>query len=160
MSSEFKITQKQYDDAQQTFSLFDKKGNGTVSTKDLGQVFKSLALQVEDEKLKIWADEADEDAMGYITWEQFKPVYELKLREDEDERELREAFRVLDKNNKGVIAVEDLRWILRSLGDDLTDEEIEDMIVETDTDGSGTVDYEGSYRYEMEFGSGAKNSEL
>ncbi|KAK7493281.1 hypothetical protein BaRGS_00015407 [Batillaria attramentaria] len=135
MSSEFKITQKQYDDAQQTFSLFDKKGNGTVSTKDLGQVFKT---------------------MGYITWEQFKPVYELKLREDEDERELREAFRVLDKNNKGVIAVEDLRWILRSLGDDLTDEEIEDMIVETDTDGSGTVDYEGSYRYEMEFGSGAK----
>ena len=29
-------------------------------------------------------------------------------------------------------------------GDDLTDEEIEDMIAETDTDGSGTVDYEGN----------------
>jgi Ca2+-binding EF-hand superfamily protein len=27
-------------------------------------------------------------------------VFELKLREDEDERELREAFRVLDKGNK------------------------------------------------------------
>lgn len=73
-------------------------------------------------------------------------MYEVKLREDEDERELREAFRVLDKGNKGVIAVEDLRWILRSLGDDLTDEEIEDMIMETDTDGSGTVDYEGMCR--------------
>lgn len=36
------------------------------------------------------------------------------------------------------------RWILRSLGDDLTDDEIEDMIQETDTDGSGTVDYEGN----------------
>lgn len=32
-----------------------------MSTKDLGQVFKSLGLQVEDEKLKFWADEADED---------------------------------------------------------------------------------------------------
>ena len=29
------------------------------------------------------------------------------------------------------------------IGDDLTTEEIEDMIAETDTDGSGTVDYEG-----------------
>lgn len=37
------------------------------------------------------------------------------------------------------------RWILRSLGDDLTDDEIEDMINETDTDGSGTVDYEGKF---------------
>ena len=70
-------------------------------------------------------------------------MFELKLREDEDERELREAFRVLDKGNKGVIPVEDLRWLLKSLGDDLTNDEIEDMIMETDTDGSGTVDYEG-----------------
>lgn len=58
---------------------------------------------------------------------------------------MREAFRVLDKNNKGVIDVADLRWILKSLGDDLTEEEIDDMIAETDTDGSGTVDYEGNF---------------
>lgn len=62
---------------------------------------------------------------------------------DEDERELREAFRVLDKGNKGTIPVEDLRWILKSIGDDFTEEELDDMIAETDTDGSGTVDYEG-----------------
>jgi len=71
-----------------------------------------------------------------------KMVYETKLKEDEDERELKEAFRVLDKGNKGVIDVKDLRWILQSLGDDLSAEEIENMIEETDTDGSGTVDYE------------------
>jgi len=142
MGSEFKITEKQYSDANQIFNLFDKKGDGTVSTKDLGQIFKSLGLQVDGQKLKDWADDADEEASGFIRWEQFKSIFEYKLKEDEDEREIKEAFRVLDKGNKGVIAVEDLRWILRSLGDDLTDDEIEDMINETDTDGSGTVDYE------------------
>jgi len=140
--SEFKITQKMLDDAQQTFSLFDKKGNGMVSTKELDKVFKTLSLKMEDEKLKEWADEADEEATGCISWEQFRPMYETKVREDEDERELREAFRVLDKGNKGVIPVADLRWLLQSLGDDLTEDEIEDMITETDTDGSGTVDYD------------------
>ena len=50
-----------FPDANQTFHLFDKKGNGTVYTKDLGAVFKSLGLQVQDEKLKFWADEADEE---------------------------------------------------------------------------------------------------
>jgi len=140
--TEFKITEKQYNDANQTFHLFDKKGDGTISTKDLGQVFKSLALQCDGQKLKDWADEADEEAIGFIEWAQFKAIFEAKLREDEDERELKEAFRVLDKSNKGVIDVKDLKWILKSLGDDLTEEEIEDMITETDTDGSGTVDYE------------------
>lgn len=68
---------------------------------------------------------------------------------DEDERELREAFRVLDKGNKGTIPVEDLRWILKSIGDDFTEEELDDMIAETDTDGSGTVDYEGKFYITM-----------
>jgi len=140
--SEFKITQKMLDDAQSTFSLFDKKGNGMVSTKELDKVFKTLSLKMEDEKLKEWADEADEEATGCISWEQFKPMFECKVKEDEEERELREAFRVLDKGNKGVIPVADLRWLLQNLGDDLTEDEIEDMITETDTDGSGTVDYD------------------
>uniref|UniRef100_A0A0B6ZYS9 EF-hand domain-containing protein n=1 Tax=Arion vulgaris TaxID=1028688 RepID=A0A0B6ZYS9_9EUPU len=142
MGSEFKITDKQYSEANQTFTLFDKKGDGTISTKDLNLIFKSLGLQVDGQKLKDWADDADEEACGFIKWEQFKLIFEIKLKEDEDEREIKEAFRVLDKGNKGVIAVDDLRWILRSLGDDLSDDEIEDMINETDTDGSGTVDYE------------------
>jgi len=147
--SEFKISEKQYNDANQTFQLFDKKGDGTVSTKDLGQVFKSLALQADAGKLKTWADEADEEACGFIRWEQFKIIFETKLREDEDERELKDAFRVLDKNNKGVIDVKDLKWILKSLGDELTDDEIDDMIAETDTDGSGTVDYEEFHQLMM-----------
>ena len=41
--------------------LFDKKGNGEVSTKELASVFKGLGLQVEDGKLKEWADDADEE---------------------------------------------------------------------------------------------------
>ncbi|GFR99510.1 troponin C [Elysia marginata] len=138
----FKVSEKQFNDASQTFSLFDKKGDGLVSTKDLGTVFKSLGLTCDAQKLKDWSDELDEDAQGHINWEQFKLIFQRKLKEDEDEKELKEAFRVLDKANKGAIAVEDLKWILRSLGDDLTDDEIQEMIDETDTDQSGTVDYE------------------
>lgn len=54
--------------------------------------------------------------MGTIPWEKFKILFERKLKEDEEEKELKEAFRVLDNQKKGVIPVEDLRWILKSLG--------------------------------------------
>jgi len=35
------------------------------------------------------------------------------------------------------------RWILKQLGDDLTEADIDDMIADVDTDGSGWVDFEG-----------------
>ena len=48
-------------DAKQAFHLYDKKGNGEVATKELASIFKALACHVDDEKLKDWADEMDED---------------------------------------------------------------------------------------------------
>ncbi|XP_052264502.1 troponin C-like isoform X3 [Dreissena polymorpha] len=140
--ADFKVTDKQFTDAKQTFHLYQKKGTEEVATKDLDQLFKAMALHVDDDKLKDWADEMDDDAVGTIPWEKFKILFERKLKEDEEEKELKEAFRVLDNQKKGTIPVDDLRWILKSLGDDITEEEIDDMIAETDTDGSGTVDYE------------------
>lgn len=37
-----------------------------MSTKELEKVFKSLALQINDEQLKEWADEMDEEGMTLI----------------------------------------------------------------------------------------------
>ena len=37
------------------------------------------------------------------------------------------------------------RWILKQLGDDLTEADIDDMIADVDTDGSGWVDFEGKH---------------
>ncbi|XP_060072009.1 troponin C [Ylistrum balloti] len=142
MTEEFRPTEKQVLDAKQAFTNFDKKKEGTVSCKDLGSIFKSLGLVMKDDKIKDWSDEMDEEATGRLNCDQWMELFVRKLKEDLDERELKEAFRVLDKEKKGVIKVDVLRWILSSLGDELTEDEIENMIAETDTDGSGTVDYE------------------
>ena len=82
---------------------------------------------------------------GYIEFEEFLTILQKKIQADEDERELREIFRVLDKEKKGEVNVNELRWILKNLGDDLTEEDIDDMIADVDTDGSGWVDYDGRW---------------
>ena len=43
----------------------------------------------------------------------------------------------------GYITTKTLREILRELDDRLTNEELDEMIAEIDTDGSGTVDFDG-----------------
>ncbi|KAJ5067195.1 calmodulin-7 [Anaeramoeba ignava] len=55
--------------------------------------------------------------------------------------EFREAFRLIDKNNDGVIDAKELRTVMRSLGQNPTESEIKDMINEVDIDGNGVIDF-------------------
>lgn len=43
--------------------------------------------------------------------------------EAQEEQELRDAFRVFDKHNRGYICASDLRAVLQCLGEDLSEEE-------------------------------------
>ncbi|EEC13003.1 calmodulin, putative, partial [Ixodes scapularis] len=65
------------------------------------------------------------------------------MKETDSEEELREAFRVFDKNGDGFISASELRHVMTNLGEKLTDEEVEDMIKEADLDGDGLVNYDG-----------------
>ncbi|CAH8627294.1 unnamed protein product [Schistosoma rodhaini] len=143
---DFTIQEDQVKVAKDVFKRFDKRGQEKISTTDLGPAFRALNLTVKPDTLKEWADQVDDDATGFIDFNGFLICYGKKLQEDQDERDLRDAFRVLDKNKRGEIDVEDLRWILKGLGDDLTEEEIDDMIRDTDTDGSGFVDFDEFYK--------------
>ncbi|XP_061395395.1 uncharacterized protein LOC133331010 [Musca vetustissima] len=93
--------------------------------------------------------EIDVDGDGNVSFEEFVDIlsnmaYEDKSglsSADQEERELRDAFRVFDKHNRGYITASDLRAVLQCLGEDLDEEEIEDMIKEVDVDGDGRIDF-------------------
>ena len=83
---------------------------------------------------------------GQLEFEEFLALCARFLVEEDAEamqEELREAFRLYDKEGNGYIKTSDLREILRALDDKLTDDELDEMITEIDTDGSGTVDFDG-----------------
>lgn len=69
------------------------------------------------------------------------------LENEDDEalqKELKEAFRLYDKQGNGYIPTSSLREILAALDDQLTGDQLNEMIAEIDTDSSGTVDFEGN----------------
>lgn len=55
-------------------------------------------------------------------------------------------FRVFDKNNDGLISSTELRHVMTNLGERLSDEEVDDMIKEADSDGDGMVNYNGKFQ--------------
>ena len=54
--------------------------------------------------------------------------------------ETRAAFNVFDKDGSGTISADELRQVMKSLGENLTDDEIDEMIREADKDRNGTID--------------------
>lgn len=57
--------------------------------------------------------------------------------------EIREAFRVFDMDRSGFVQVEEMRFVMRNIGAQLTEEEIEEMLTEADPDRDGRISYEG-----------------
>merc|ERR1711909_10025 len=125
MSEVVKLSDAQKKAAEESFNSFDKKGDSQIKVGDLESALKKIGHNVTGE----WMEKMDE----FIT------LVQQKMQADADDRELRDCFRVLDKEKKGEVNTNELRWILKSLGDDLTEDDIDDMIADVDTDGSGWV---------------------
>ena len=53
------------------------------------------------------------------------------------------AFRIFDKDDDGLISVEELRKIMKNMGDKMTDQELDEMLDAADTKHDGMVNYTG-----------------
>lgn len=117
---------REYRDA---FSLFDKDGNGYLTKEELGHVMHQLGQWARMEELQEMLCEIDTDGDGNVSFEEFVEILLNITDSDQDssaaqeEQELRDAFRVFDKHNRGYITASDLRAVLQCLGEDLDEDE-------------------------------------
>ncbi|XP_058445960.1 neo-calmodulin isoform X2 [Malaya genurostris] len=141
------ISKNQMKEFREAFRLFDKDNNGSITKEELGTVMRSLGQFARVEELQEMLLEIDVDGDGNVSFEEFVDIMSnmtdtvAEASADQEERELRDAFRVFDKHNRGYITASDLRAVLQCLGEDLDEEEIEDMIKEVDVDGDGRIDF-------------------
>ncbi|KAJ9577040.1 hypothetical protein L9F63_006388, partial [Diploptera punctata] len=140
--SEYGLTEDQVAEFKEAFMLFDKDEDGTITMAELGVVMRSLGQRPTETELRDMVNEVDQDGNGTIEFNEFLQMMSKKMKGADGEDELREAFRVFDKNNDGLISSTELRHVMTNLGEKLSDEEVDDMIREADLDGDGMVNYE------------------
>lgn len=81
-------------------------------------------------------------ASGLVDFPSFVSVMARKIKDVDNEEELREAFRIFDKEGNGFLTASELRHIMMNLGEKLTEEECDEMIREADIMGDGNINYE------------------
>ena len=92
----------------EAFSLFDKDGDGTITTEELGTVMRSLGQNPSEAELQDMINEGDADGDGTIDFSEFLAMMALKVKDSDTEQEIRAAFRVFDKGP----SIYDVRKIL------------------------------------------------
>ena len=70
-----------------------------------------------------------------------------KMKKTDKVKEIKEGFRVLDTDSDGYITYEEVKWVFSGLGENLTDEELDEMIRDTDTDRDSLISIEGMRGY-------------
>uniref|UniRef100_A0ACD5VEW9 Uncharacterized protein n=1 Tax=Avena sativa TaxID=4498 RepID=A0ACD5VEW9_AVESA len=136
------LTDDQIAEFKEAFSLFDKDGDGCITTKELGTVMRSLGQNPTEAELQDMINEVDADGNGTIDFPEFLNLMARKMKDTDSEEELKEAFRVFDKDQNGFISAAELRHVMTNLGEKLTDEEVDEMVREADVDGDGQINYD------------------
>jgi len=142
MDDEGILSNDEIEEFREAFSMFDKNGDGTISSAELGTIMRSLGQNPTENELMDMINEVDIDGNGTIDFREFLNMMAKKVNKSDSEEELREAFRVFDKDGNGHISANELRTVMTTLGEKLTDEEVDEMIFEADLDGDGQVNYE------------------
>ena len=60
----------------------------------------------------------------------------------EQAAELKKAFEVMDANKDGVVTKDELKNLLKGLGEDVTDEVVDEMIKIADENGDGKIQFD------------------
>ncbi|CCA73697.1 probable Calmodulin [Serendipita indica DSM 11827] len=123
-----RLSEEQISEFKDAFSLFDKEGDGTITTRDLGIVMRSLGETPSEAEIQDMLNEIDPDGSGTINFPDFLTMMARRMKADDVEDEIRQAFEVFARDGTGLISIGELRHIMIHLGEKLTDEEADELI--------------------------------
>lgn len=134
------LTDDQVSSMKEAFSLFDTDGDGKIAASELGILMRSLGGNPTQAQLKEIITQ--ENLNSPFDFPRFLDLMRKHMKLEPFDRQLRDAFKVLDKESTGFVSVSDLRHILTSIGEKLEAAEFDEWIREVDVGSDGKIKYE------------------
>lgn len=125
---------------QQIFALFDQDDDGKISTNELPSLLRALNRAPTEEQLKTLSAKYP----AHITSSDLPSILTTipPINSEKAYAELTAAFQVLDRENTGRIASEELKRLVMTVGDKLTQREADEMLKLADPENKGIIEYE------------------
>lgn len=139
------LTEEQQLRLRREFHRFDRDRSGFISAGEMLQVLRLLGNNPTLGEFDTVLKSIDRNNDGVVDFREFAHVWwkrEQETMEQDFESELHLAFGVFDANDDGIISAAELRNMLTTLGERMTDAEVDEFLAECDTDASGSISFE------------------
>lgn len=136
------LNEEQKLEIKEAFDLFDTNGTGRIDAKELKVAMRALGFEPKKEDIRKIISDVDKDGSGTIDYNDFLDIMTIKMSERDPKEEILKAFRLFDDDETGKISFKNLKRVAKELGENIADEEIQEMIDEADRDGDGEINEE------------------
>ncbi|KAL8565176.1 hypothetical protein ACOMHN_003963 [Nucella lapillus] len=140
------FTEEQIAEFQEAFSLFDKDADGNITREEVGLAIRALGGTLTEIELEELVQDVGKYNNGLVDFPEFLTLMARTVGtkgddSHEDSDVMLEALTLLDHEKTGVISTDVLRHVLTTMGDQMTSEEVEELLKEADKEETGKVDY-------------------
>ncbi|ELK15272.1 myosin light chain 6B [Pteropus alecto] len=140
----------QLEEFKEAFELFDRVGDGKILYNQCGDVMRALGQNPTNaEVLKVLGHpKSDELKSRRVDFETFLPMLQAvaKNRDQSTYEDYLEGLRVFDKEGNGKVMGAELRHVLTTLGEKMTEEEVETVLAGHE-DSNGCINYEAFLKH-------------
>jgi myosin light chain 6 len=139
------FTEDQISEFREAFQLFDRSGDERIKLSQAGDVFRALGQNpTNKEVMKVLNNPKPEDMNAKtLTFDEFLPMLATisKQQDPGTYEDFVEGLRVFDKEGNGTVNGAELRHVLGTLGEKLSEDEIEQLLTGHE-DNNGQINYE------------------
>ena len=139
------LSDEQKKELKSAFIMFadNEKDDGNVPTSQLGTVIRAMGKNPTEAQIKTMTEEMQSKTGDTFDLSTFEELMSGRMNDDNSSMEkLGEAFKTLDQEERGFIPCEQLKHILTSQGEKLTEDEISNLILDADINKDDKVTYE------------------
>ena len=143
------LPKNKIDEYKKIFNSHSKDQDGSVNTSELANIFKSINIDASDEEIKEIIQKLDLENKKEINYEEFLTIINQKDKDVDEAEEVLKAVKVFDKEGNGLININELKDIMLNIGNNWSEDELNEMLGEADIDMDGYINYEEFVRTMM-----------
>mmetsp|Transcript_32954 Transcript_32954/g.82815 ORF Transcript_32954/g.82815 Transcript_32954/m.82815 type:complete len:146 (-) Transcript_32954:103-540(-) len=134
MAASSQLSSQQVEEYTTAFQFFDKESTGTLQPKDVKPMMRALGEDMTDSEItSMCGSGLTVDAFIRNRQERWAALRSVEV--------LKRAFAAFDRNRSGTIPADQLKYYLTSLGDRMTESEVDNLLKDAGAGPGGSVNY-------------------
>ena len=140
------LTEDEVLEIREAFDLFDTDHSGEIDVAELKQALMNLGIDTKNQTLQNMLADIDKNGNANIDFDEFIEMMTAKMSDKDTREDLEKVFELfIGDDNTDKIDIKHLKRVCKELNENMSDEELNEMIVRADSDRDGKVTFEDFY---------------